>query len=423
LDSVPENNGKRARTRYNQDMTGFATHQATKPDRDYRVFYFFMTLVIVAMYISTIVTTPAFREPWRLVVFSLLVGVHIALHWFLDQVAIRGRVTIYIIVQGALAFGIVLFSGTLQMLFGLFMPLLGELAGLMGLNRRSLPALLYYFALASINIFFLSEPGTLGWWILFIIPATIFTITYTMMYIRQAEARSRAQSLLKDLEIANRQLSEYAARVEDLTIASERQRMARELHDTLSQGLAGLILQLEAADAHLAGDRTERAKIILRQAMEKARSTLSDARLAIDDLRQAGPHDLGDMARQEADHFSASTGIPCRVEITLSARLPEQVNEAAARVVSEGLTNIARHAQAKSAGLRIGITDDLKQLEIEITDDGIGFEPEAIAAGHYGLLGMRERIRLAQGEMDVQSKPGEGTHLVIRFPLGGSRDD
>ena len=83
----------------------------------------------------------------------------------------------------------------------------------------------------------------------------------------------RPCELLAELETANRQLTEYAARVEDLTIAAERQRMARELHDTLSQGLAGLILQLEAADAHLAANRPERARGILEQSMEKARGT------------------------------------------------------------------------------------------------------------------------------------------------------
>jgi len=103
--------------------------------------------------------------------------------------------------------------------------------------------------------------------------------------------------LLAELESANRQLTEYAARVEDLTIAAERQRMARELHDTLSQGLAGLILQLEAADAHLAADRPERARGILEQSMEKARGTLKEARQVIDDLRQPAGHDLAGRRR------------------------------------------------------------------------------------------------------------------------------
>jgi NarL family two-component system sensor histidine kinase YdfH len=235
------------------------------------------------------------------------------------------------------------------------------------------------------------------------------------LYSRQAEAREQAQSLLKDLEAANRQLSEYASRVEDLTIANERQRMARELHDTLSQGLAGLILQLEAADAHLAGNRPERARGILQQSMEKARGTLAEARQAIDDLRRPAERDLVEAVEREADHFTIATGIPCEPQIELTVDVPDPVAETVIRAISEGLTNIARHAKAGNVTLRL--TGSEKELEIEICDDGIGFDPESVEAGHYGLLGMRERVRLAGGRLEVQSVAGKGTRLVIRFPL------
>src|SRR5512141_2059623 len=96
-----------------------------------------------------------------------------------------------------------------------------------------------------------------------------------------------------------KQLTEYAAQVEDLTIANERQRIARELHDTLSQGLAGLILQLEAADAHLSNKNSEQAQTIVTNAMAQARVTLADARHAIDDLRQSSRDDLDSALRLE----------------------------------------------------------------------------------------------------------------------------
>jgi NarL family two-component system sensor histidine kinase YdfH len=99
------------------------------------------------------------------------------------------------------------------------------------------------------------------------------------------DAREQVQEIAAELEKANQQLSQYAAQVEDLTISNERQRMARELHDTLSQGLTGIILQLEAIEAHLSNERIDKAKAIVSNAKLQARAALADARNAIDDLR------------------------------------------------------------------------------------------------------------------------------------------
>jgi len=388
-----------------------------KPDRDYRIFYLLMTIVIVGVYITTLMANPSLREPWKLTIYSGLLVFHVAIHWFLEKVATRKWTIFYILIQGLLAFVVTLLSNSIQMIFGLFMPLVGEIAGLLGLNRKSLLAISYYGALAVINFFLVTDTMITGWWMLMVIPAAFFTILYTTMYVRQAEARERAQALAHELEIANRQLSEYAARVEDLTIAAERQRMARELHDTLSQGLAGLILQMEAVDAHLVENRSDRARAILRQTMDKARGTLADARRVIDNLRQPGDLSLGDAIQQEVEHFTISTGIPCEVEISLPGSLSEPVREAINRVVAEGLTNVARHAQAKTTKLRLAKVDAENEIVMEIVDDGIGFVPQVVEAGHYGLLGMRERVRLVGGSFDVRSEPGNGTQLMIRLPL------
>ena len=394
----------------------------SNPDRDYRIFYIFMTLVIAAMYVSSLMTVPGLREPWRLAVFTLLIIIHIILHWFLEKIAIRGWTLAYVLVQGVLTLSIVLIANTIPMIFGLYMCLMGEVAGLLGLNRKGALGIVYYLVLSIVNLSQVPGVVTVGWWALAIIPAAFFTILYTTMYTRQANARERAQELLKELEAANQQLSEYATRVEDLTIASERQRMARELHDTLSQGLAGLILQLEAVDAHLQGNRSERAHNIVRETMERARATLADARRVIDDLRKTDLSSLREAIRLEAEHFTVATGIPCEADISCPDLLPEPIKEAAIRAVSEGLTNIARHARAKKATLRAAASEGLNEMVIEIADDGIGFDPDLVEAGHYGLLGMRERVRLAGGILEIRSKAGSGTTLVIHFPLNGYED-
>jgi two-component system, NarL family, sensor histidine kinase YdfH len=247
------------------------------------------------------------------------------------------------------------------------------------------------------------------------LPMSFFVVIYVVLYSRQAEARRQAQRLLGDLEGANRQLTEYAARVEDLTIAAERERMARELHDTLSQGLAGLILQLEAADAHLSANHPERARSILEQSMGKARDTLREARQAIDALRQPAGGDLAEAIDREVERFNQATGEACEPSIELKEGVPEPVSDTAIRVISEGLTNIARHARARNVTLRVA--DAGGEMAIEIRDDGVGFDPQAVQTGHYGLLGMRERVRLAGGKLEVQSEAAKGTCILVHLPL------
>jgi NarL family two-component system sensor histidine kinase YdfH len=194
--------------------------------------------------------------------------------------------------------------------------------------------------------------------------------------------------------------------------------MARELHDTLAQGLAGLILQLEAVDVHLEQGGASQAQKILHQAMSRARTTLVDARKAIDDLR-AGPSDPRELAaalEQEIRRFESATGISCTLSIDLPDQFPGEYSEHILRIVSEGISNIARHAQAQQA--QVNIADTGETIDIRIQDDGIGFDPqvEMNRAGHYGLLGIRERVRLAGGEVDYLSKPGGGTQLHISLP-------
>jgi two-component system, NarL family, sensor histidine kinase YdfH len=99
------------------------------------------------------------------------------------------------------------------------------------------------------------------------------------------------------------------------------------------------------------------------------------------------------------------------------------VTEAAIRGIAEGLTNIARHARAKNAKLHIAFSEGQDELEIGISDDGIGFNPQEIEAGHYGLLGMRERVRLAGGRLEVHSEAGKGTQLVLWFPMEKRLDE
>lgn len=387
-------------------------------DRNIEIpFFFFLTLVLIGLYIWGLTGSPALDSLWKIALFTFLMAIHISLYWISPISFAHPRwLAPFLIIQGLIAFAISLLVRVTGISYGLYPGLIGLVIGLPVKRFWRVLAVSYFLILSLVDFLLLTDAGTVLGWLALTVPIMAFVMTYVSLYLRQAEAREQAQIFSRELEIANNQLREYAAQVEDLTIAAERQRMARELHDTLSQGLAGLILQLEATDAHLAGNRPERARSVLQQSMEKARLTLAEARQAIDDLRTSGELSLEEAIRQEVEHFTASTGIPCETVITLPEALPETIVETCVRVVSEGLTNIARHAQASSVRFCMVLDESKRVLAIEIVDDGIGFKPEVVEVGHYGLLGMRERLRLVQGELEINSTPGEGTRLTVWIP-------
>ncbi|MBN1429218.1 MAG: sensor histidine kinase [Anaerolineae bacterium] len=383
-----------------------------------RPFYLIMLAVLVAMYIQTLYATPGMRVPAILIPFTGIMLIHIVLHWYSFYLTMRPQLSLpYLILQGVLAFTLVAISGNIGLSFGLYFALIGEAVGIVRDRRVTVIAVVIYLGLTLYHLIPQVGWGGISAGALTVVPITVFIITYVVMYQRQLEARYRIQSLLSELEVAHRQLAEYAVRIEDLTLAAERQRMARELHDTLAQGLAGLILQLEAAASHLADHNTARTAAILDQAMLRARQTLAEARRAIDDLRSERPA-LGDLSaaiHHEARRFTQATGIPCSVEIDVLDGLPAKTCEHITRIIAEGLTNVALHARAGAATISARRHDG--RIELELKDDGIGFDarPDAGQKGHYGLIGMRERARLIGGKLNVESSPGKGT--IIRLSI------
>ena len=205
----------------------------------------------------------------------------------------------------------------------------------------------------------------------------------------------------------------------ELGAVEERNRLARELHDTLAQGLAAISLKLETADALLeAQANPEKVRDVVQQALEAARANLEEARRSVLDLRAAPLEgktvaeaiqtlavDAARRGRIEVkfDHVDASHPLPARIEISLY------------RIVQEALANVIRHAHAEQASVQLVVRP--QQIELTIADDGQGFDPTQIPEGHYGLIGINERVRLLGGQVVVNSCPGEGTSLEINIPL------
>jgi two-component system, NarL family, sensor kinase len=209
-----------------------------------------------------------------------------------------------------------------------------------------------------------------------------------------------------------------------LATIEERNRLAREIHDTLAQGLAAITLQLETADA-LAEARPQRAHEAIQRALRLARNNLEEARRSVMDLR-AGPlqdHTLLEALKTLASSDAEQSPEALQVQFSYSPAapfptLPARVEVALYRIAQEALSNIRKHAQAHQATLYL-CTDE-NRVRLTIQDDGKGFDPDTVGSsieqGHFGLAGMSERVRLLNGSICIQSEPGTGTSIDIIVP-------
>lgn len=383
-----------------------------------RPFYLIITILLLATTALTLFQPPTPMPTRRLPLFIGLLALHLMLHWLSGHAVAHQRWrVVYMPVQGSLALALALVSQRPELTLAMFAALIAETLGLFGLTRQAAAGVIGYLLLTAAGFYVLGGPSLMAEWAPPVISTMALLILFMVLYRRQSEARKRSQELLDELETAHFRLADYSAQVEDLTLTAERQRMARELHDTLAQGVAGMVLQLEAAKAHLANGRISRAQTIIEQCMKRARSTLAESRAAIDDLRLED-RSLSEAVERHAERFSRATGIPCHLTLTLPAEtaVPPAIADHADRIISEGLANIARHAQASKVWLTVMQGDEA--LVIDVEDDGVGFVvEEAIDTGHYGLLGMRERARLVNGTFEISSEVGKGSQLSVTLPL------
>lgn len=215
-----------------------------------------------------------------------------------------------------------------------------------------------------------------------------------------------------------------AARIELLrrlvtTQEEERRRVSRELHDSIGQLLSALSLAVKTVR------ETDRLPPMAVAKLASVQQIADDLGRAAHDLAiRLRPTALDDIGLYEAlsqflTEWSARTGIEIEFEATAVAveRLQVDVETAVFRVVQEAMTNIARHAKAGRAS--VAITRHESQVTVVVEDDGVGFNPEAVPSGRLGLIGMRERVALANGTLEIESSPGHGATVLARFPAGG----
>ncbi len=224
--------------------------------------------------------------------------------------------------------------------------------------------------------------------------------------------------LILELQAAKRELESARDREIELATLRERERLARDLHDTLGHALVTLTVQLEAAQRLQATDPA-RAAALLAELQKLTRSSMEDLRRSLANLRTSG---LGDRPLAESlQTLCAETGkrlgatVDCQIAEGANA-LPPTVAEVIWRVAQEGLTNIEKHAHAH----RVAVNLDLqpKEIVLRVSDDGAGLPPHAEEKpGHYGLRGLRERVEGLGGTFTVAAAGTSGTFIAARIPV------
>jgi signal transduction histidine kinase len=244
-------------------------------------------------------------------------------------------------------------------------------------------------------------------------------VVLTLVALRQSAARRRAEALFQDLRLAHQQLQALHRQSQELAITQERNRLAREIHDSIAHYLTIVNVQLEAAEK-LGPGQSEKAFNHISRARRLTMECLQEVRSSVASLRAPTLEDLSlPRALQKLTAgFTENTGIPVRLEADLAdgVLLAPEVALALYRTAQEGLTNVEKHAQATRVDLLLSHRDG--GIELTVQDDGVGpAEQFSPGQGGFGLLGLRERVELLGGQLRFgPGASGCGAALKVLLP-------
>jgi signal transduction histidine kinase len=272
-------------------------------------------------------------------------------------------------------------------------------------------------------------PGSAGQGLLLAVLLLVnFGIAYAVgqVVLRQNQVSADRQVAITELERVNASLQRALAENAELHdrvveqaraagVQEERQRLAREIHDTIAQSLAGIVAQLQAArddpDPAAARRRTDRAADLARAALVEARRSMLDLVPA-----PLAGCSLADAVTTLVEEWSAQQPIRADAVVTGTPRaLHPEVEATVLRIAQEALSNVAKHAAARRVGVTLSYLDD--QVLLDVRDDGAGFDTAMPARPtSFGLRGMRQRAERLAGSLDVETTPGRGTAVSVRLP-------
>ena len=233
-----------------------------------------------------------------------------------------------------------------------------------------------------------------------------------------AEAKQLAGALANQATLAV-EMARLAAKRQQTAILEERNRIAREIHDTLAQSLSGVVVQLEAAQDVL-GDAPEECREHIARAADQARTGLTEARRSVWALRPESPQRRNIVDALEG--LASESSIRTETDVAFSSdgeiqSVSSEVEDTLLRVACEALNNAIRHAGPCKLALHLVFEDH--HVRLSMTDDGCGFVPDEVSGDGFGLIGMRERIERVDGELRIDSRPGAGTRVDVRVPCEG----
>ncbi len=224
-----------------------------------------------------------------------------------------------------------------------------------------------------------------------------------------------AQALAHQVMLAI-QLTEFAEQSREAAVLEERNRMARDIHDTLAQGFTGVIVQLEAAEEAMMNSDGDDGRKHLRRAAELARQSLNEARRSVRALRPQVLREKTFWQALQANIRKRTTGLALATEFHVEGQpreLPFKMQENLLHIGQEALTNTLKHAHATR--FEAALTFKPHEVRLELTDDGRGFSDNQQHAG-FGLAGMRERVEQMGGVLDISSNNGHGTRVLVISP-------
>ncbi len=253
--------------------------------------------------------------------------------------------------------------------------------------------------------------------LIFVYAVIYFLFATFIAIIREAEAaREESQKQRAELQSAHRQLQIYNERAEELAVMQERNRLARELHDSVTQSLHSSTLLAEAGQRLASTGDIERARGYLIRIGEISQQALKEMRLLVYELRPLALRDVGLVGalQQRLDAVERRSGIEVQFSIEEELELPASVEEEFFRIAIEALNNALKHANPTgvTVALRKEEKRELPCIELLIIDDGTGYDAGTRDdKGGLGLVGMKERMEKLGGELTVLSTPGEGTQV------------
>ena len=346
-----------------------------------------------------------------LLLFGLLMGLEPLL-----TARSKPRAHAYLLAQLALTLSAILFFYEMDFFALLFVPLAGQATSLF--SGRAASFWVAAFLIANV----LGQLQQFGWpaalpFIFLYTAAILFVAAFSLMTIRAQTSLQQSEALLAELQEAHRRLQAYAGQAEELAVAQERNRLARELHDSVAQTLYGLTLQAEAAARKLAVGQTDRVAADLRYLAHSARESLQETRLLIFELRPPILDEVGlaGALRARLDTVERRSGLVCDFTVEAVDALSSDVETGLYRIGQEALNNVLRHANA--ANVTVALRQNAGRVRLEIVDDGAGFDPGAARNQGYGLQSMRERAAQLGGTLVLQSAPGQGARVIVEVPV------